>query len=448
MLRDLLEREKAGQDRKQRIPIEVESNPSRGPKKPRTGGNEVDDRPPEERHPDLDHPTRDKRHVRSLHGGTYRDMWVYCETQAGELVDVSKEMLGKARELMDAYNAAYDEDERVVAVLIGAAAIEHVEDVIAYGADSSSPRGRQTRTLPAQAVHRDILRHGPRGSHPPPRSRGDRVARLRQAAVRAVPGDEQRPGPLGARAGRTRLRPRQRLLGALHPEEVISNPVKTGVAGEKKEFQRVLHMKRPDFSGFEYSTILCIDNPTREFHPQGASVIPGSFDLPDPDSERDGDVVDYGTDIDDDWFTVEVEEYDRLSGGVDLSGHDVIVAVGRGIGDDPTRGIEQALDLVDAFDDADLGCPADHHLINLSTATSSSTTPRSDRSASPGRSSTRRLHRRGYLRRGPAQGRLDESDTSSPSTPTPTPHPRLLGLSHRGRPIRGLAAPDGGGRNR
>jgi electron transfer flavoprotein alpha subunit len=59
--------------------------------------------------------------------------------------------------------------------------------------------------------------------------------------------------------------------------------------------------------------------------------------------------------LDGDWFQVEVEEYDRLSGGVDLTGNDVIVAVGRGIGDDPTRGIEQALDLVDAFDDADLG---------------------------------------------------------------------------------------------
>ncbi len=66
----------------------------------------------------------------------------------------------------------------------------------------------------------------------------------------------------------------------------------------------------------------------------------------------------------------------------------MIVAVGRGIGDDPTRGIEQALDLVDAFDDADLGPSRGVVTSSYSfEATSSSTSPRSDRSASPGRKS-------------------------------------------------------------
>jgi ferredoxin-like protein FixX len=76
-------------------------------------------------------------------------------------------------------------------------------------------------------------------------------------------------------------------------DTVISNPVKTGEPGSKRTFERVLHMKRPDFSGFEYSTILCLDNPDREFHPQGGSVIPGSFPVPDPPSEREGEVREY-----------------------------------------------------------------------------------------------------------------------------------------------------------
>jgi electron transfer flavoprotein alpha subunit len=134
---------------------------------------------------------------------------------------------------------------------------------------------------------------------------------------------------------------------------VISNPAKTG--GEDREFERVLHMKRPDFSGFEYSTILCLDNPSREFHPQGASVIPGSFEVPDPDPEREGEVVEHDLDLDEGWFPIEIEEFDRLEGGVDLTDHDVVVALGRGIGDDPTLGMELGLDLVDAFEDADLG---------------------------------------------------------------------------------------------
>ena len=62
-------------------------------------------------------------------------MWVYCETQAGELIDVSKEMLGKARELMDTYNDDYDESERVVAVLVGSDVEKHTEECIALGAD-------------------------------------------------------------------------------------------------------------------------------------------------------------------------------------------------------------------------------------------------------------------------------------------------------------------------
>jgi electron transfer flavoprotein alpha subunit len=114
-------------------------------------------------------------------------------------------------------------------------------------------------------------------------------------------------------------------------------------------------MKRPDFSGFEYSTILCIDKPHRDFHPQGGSVIPGSFEMPDPDHEREGEVAEHEMELSDDWFHVDVTEYDQLDEGVDLTGHEVVVAMGRGIGDDPTTGIELGLDLADAFEDAAFG---------------------------------------------------------------------------------------------
>jgi electron transfer flavoprotein alpha subunit len=138
-------------------------------------------------------------------------------------------------------------------------------------------------------------------------------------------------------------------------DTVISNPVKTGEPGTKKTFERVLHMKRPDFSGFEYSTILCLDNPTREFHPQGGSVIPGSFELPDPDPSREGQIVEHSLSLEDDWFRVSVTEYDQLDSGVDLSGNDVVVCVGRGISADPTRGVELAVELADQFENADVG---------------------------------------------------------------------------------------------
>jgi len=49
--------------------------------------------------------------------------------------------------------------------------------------------------------------------------REHRLARLRQAALHPVPGDEQRAGPLGEGPGRTRLRTRFGLFGPVHRRE-------------------------------------------------------------------------------------------------------------------------------------------------------------------------------------------------------------------------------------
>ena len=357
-LEDLLEQEEAGEDRdsvKRLIRQRIDS--VQGGEE---GGEEAEEEPqtPEERHPDLDHPTADKQHVRALEDGVYEDMWVYCEVQQGELIDVSLEMLGKARELMDEYNEEYDADERVVAVVMDDDAERLAEQTIEYGADVAvyveDDRLDRFRHKPFTEIFCDAARGA---GHP--YGREDR----QEEEWRDY--DEPRYTVFPATNN-------GRDLSALVQAEldsglasdcsdlyitsaVISNPAKTGKPGTNRTFERVLHMKRPDFSGFEYSTILCLDKPDREFHPQGASVIPGSFELPDPDPEREGEVIEHGMPLEDDWFGVEVTEYDQLDSGVDLTGHDVIVALGRGIGEDPTRGIELGLDLVDAFEDADLG---------------------------------------------------------------------------------------------
>ncbi|MDZ7701760.1 MAG: electron transfer flavoprotein subunit alpha/FixB family protein [Halobacteriales archaeon] len=308
---------------------------------------------------ELSHPTADKRHVRGLVDGDYRDMWVYCETQRGELIDVSKEMLGKARELMDTYNDDFDEDEKVVAVVIGGDGTEALaEEAIEYGADvavyAADDRLERVLVKPYTEIFCDVARgaghplaredapdydwHGydePRYTVFPATNNGRDLSATVQAEL---------DSGLASDCSDLYIEP-----------ELVSNPVKTGTPGEKVEFERTFHMKRPDFSGFEYSTILCIDKPERDFHPQGASVIPGSFDLPEPDPERTGEVIEHELTLDEDWFDVTVTETDLLEGGVDLTGHEVVVALGRGISRDPTKGIELGLDLVDAFDDAALG---------------------------------------------------------------------------------------------
>ncbi|QLD84330.1 electron transfer flavoprotein subunit alpha/FixB family protein [Natronomonas halophila] len=356
-LEALLEEEKAGQDRKgvkNQIQNRIDS----------VQGSEEDDEeleallPPEEKHPDLDHPTADKEHVRALEDGDYRDMWVYCETQQGELLDVSREMLGKAREMMDGYAEQYGDEERVVAVLIGDDVERLADECISYGADVVVYYEHHELDRFRHKSYTEVFCDMARGAGHP-FGREDRQKETWR--------DYDEPRYLlfpATHNGRDLSAQVQAELdsglasdcsGLYIENEVISNPAKVRREGEKEEFERVLHMKRPDFSGFEYSTILCLDNPNREFHPQGASVIPGSFEVPDPEPEREGEVIEHDIDLDDDWLRVEITEHDTLDPGVDLTGHNVIVALGRGIGDDPTKGMELGLDLVDAFEDAELG---------------------------------------------------------------------------------------------
>jgi len=354
-LQEVLDAEEAGEDRSAATNL-IENRIDSVQEEEEVG--EIEVVPPEEKHPDLDHPTADKQYVKAIENGDYRDMWVYCETQAGELIDVSKEMLGKARELMDTYNDDYDADERVVAVLIGSDVEKHIEDVIAYGADvvvhHEDEQLERFQHKPYTELFCDMARWG-----------GDPTAEKGPDEADWRDYDEPRYTVFPAtNNGRDLSALVQGELDSglasdcsdLYIEEaMISNPAKTGRPGTKKEFERVLHMKRPDFSGFEYSTILCLDNPTREFHPQGASVIPGSFDLPEPDHDREGEAIEHDLDLEADWLRVSVTDHDRLDEGVDLTGHDVVVAMGRGIGDDPTKGMELGLELADAFEDCGLG---------------------------------------------------------------------------------------------
>ncbi|WP_142858887.1 electron transfer flavoprotein subunit alpha/FixB family protein [Salinigranum halophilum] len=354
-LRTLLEEEQAGQNRDtivRQFENRLESLEGGD------GDDEVEAREsPEERHPDLDHPTEDKQYVHALDEGEYRDMWVYCETQAGGLIDVSKEMLGKARELMDTYNGDYGETERVVAVLIGDDVERHTEECIALGADvvvvREDERLSRFQHKPYTEIFCDMARAAdhPFGREKEPAEWRD-YDEPRYVLFPATNNGRDLSAQVQAELDSGLA---SDCSGLYIEDTVISNPVKTGEPGTKKTFERVLHMKRPDFSGFEYSTILCLDNPHREFHPQGGSVIPGSFEVPDPDPDREGEVVRNDLPLDDDWFRVSVTEFDQLDSGVDLTGHDVVVCVGRGISADPTKGVELALELADAFENSDVG---------------------------------------------------------------------------------------------
>ncbi|SDQ58469.1 electron transfer flavoprotein subunit alpha/FixB family protein [Natronobacterium texcoconense] len=314
---------------------------------------EVDEEEDEEEEDDeLSHPTRDKRHVRALEGGEYADMWVFCETQQGELVDVSKEMLGKARRLMDQFAEDYGDEENVVAFLIGDDCEGLAEECIAYGADVAVYHDDERLERFLHKPYTEISTHMARGEGSVESTDWRNYDEPRYILFPATNNGRDLSAKVQAELDSGLASDCSDLF---IEENEVSNPVKTGEPGVKKTFEKVLHMKRPDFSGFEYSTILCLDNPGRDFHPQGASVIPGSFDPIEPDHDRDGLVVEHEMDLEEEWFRVEITEYDQLEAGIDLTGHEVIVCLGRGIADDPTEGMELGLDLVDAFEDAELG---------------------------------------------------------------------------------------------
>ncbi|MEY7848304.1 electron transfer flavoprotein subunit alpha/FixB family protein [Natrarchaeobius sp. A-rgal3] len=299
----------------------------------------------------LSHPTRDKKHVRALADGRYEDMWVFCETQQGELLEVSKEMLGKARELMDGFAEEHDE-ERVVAFLMGDDCEELAQECIAYGADVALYHDDSRLERFLHKPYTEISAHMARGEGTVESTDWREYDKPRYVLFPATNNGRDLSAKVQAELDSGLASDCSDLF---IQEEKVSNPVKTGEPGVKKTFEKVLHMKRPDFSGFEYSTILCLDNPGREFHPQGASIIPGSFDPIEPDDEREGLVIEHDMELEEEWFRVEITEYDQLEAGIDLTDHEVIVCLGRGIADDPTEGMELGLDLVDAFEDAELG---------------------------------------------------------------------------------------------
>ncbi|WP_408957827.1 electron transfer flavoprotein subunit alpha/FixB family protein [Natrinema sp. 74] len=301
---------------------------------------------------DLSHPTRDKRHVRALADGEYADMWVFCETQGGELLEVSREMLGKARELMDQFQAEYGDEERVVAFLMGDDCEGLAEECIAYGADVAVYHDDRRLERFLHKPYTEISAHMARGEGTVESTDWRDYDKPRYVLFPATNNGRDLSAKVQAELDSGLASDCSDLF---IEENEVSNPVKTGEPGVKKIFEKVLHMKRPDFSGFEYSTILCLDNPGREFHPQGASIIPGSFEPMEPDYDREGLVVEHDMELNDDWFRVEISDYDQLEAGIDLTGHDVIVCLGRGIADDPTEGMELGLELVDAFENAELG---------------------------------------------------------------------------------------------
>jgi electron transfer flavoprotein alpha subunit len=268
---------------------------------------------------------------------TYRDMWVFCESKDGKLLPVSLEMLGEARRLMDKYNRDYREDEAVVAVVLGQDAERLAQEAARAGADvayfADTPELSRFRIEPYTAVLAQLAMDRARNGYDKPHYflyPATHNGRDLSATVCAV---------LEAGCASD--------CNKLYIEDVpMRHPLKTG--GQEAVLRAVLHMKRPDFSGFEWSTILCLDDIYNDWKPESCSVIPGSFQ-PLGQAVAAGKVVKVEPKLTAKDLRVQVKSRRKLGAGIDLGKYEVIVSLGRGIGKDPSRGIKLGVELAKAL---------------------------------------------------------------------------------------------------
>jgi electron transfer flavoprotein alpha subunit len=280
----------------------------------------------------------------------YQHLYVVIEHEDGVPVPVSLEMLGEARRLMDGFNRKYSSDEKVVAVVLGHNVRKLCEELIFYGADAviyaDNPELRYRRNL----IDTKVI---------------SQIARSREVAAKFSDTSEF-------------VKPRYMFFGAdsigRHLSSTVLAELESGLAsdinklviedleikhehktkGQAMKYEKTLEMYRPDFSGFLWTTILCLDNRNpaieREYHPQACSIIPGVFAPIEPDTSRRGAIVDYVPEFDERDLQVRILDRKIVKSAVDFDSHKAVVSFGKGIKDSPEQNIKLVSELAKEID--------------------------------------------------------------------------------------------------
>jgi electron transfer flavoprotein alpha subunit len=275
----------------------------------------------------------------------YQHLYVVIEHEDGVPLPVSLEMLGEARRLMDGFNKKYSSDEKVVAIVLGHNVRKLCEEIIFYGADAviyaDSPELRYRRNLIDTKVISQIA------------SSRDVVAEFSDTSEF--------------------VKPRYMFFGAdsigRHLSSTVLADLESGLAsdinklviedleikhehktkGQAMTYEKTLEMYRPDFSGFLWTTILCLDNRNpaieREYHPQACSIIPGVFAPIEPDKSRRGVIIDHVPEFDERDLQVRILDRKIVKSAVDFDSHKAVVSLGKGIKDSPEQNIKLVSDL-------------------------------------------------------------------------------------------------------
>ncbi|MGD8707270.1 MAG: electron transfer flavoprotein subunit alpha/FixB family protein [Nitrosopumilaceae archaeon] len=272
----------------------------------------------------------------------YRHLYVVIEIEEGQILPVSKEMIGEARRLMDKFNQNYSSKEKVVAVVLGDKVKDLSKELIEVGADSviycDHPQLKEIRNTIYTKIISQIANDKEIGGQ----IEAEYAADFKRPRYMFFAADS-----IGRHLSSTVLAELESGLASdinqLVVEDIeMSHQQKTG--GTKETYDKTLEMYRPDFSGFLWTTILCLDNRNpafkRDYHPQACSIIPGVFEPIEPDPKREGKVIEFVPEIDENDLRVKVISREIIQSEVDFETPRTIVSFGRGIKDDPEKNIK------------------------------------------------------------------------------------------------------------
>ncbi len=286
----------------------------------------------------------------------YRHLFVIIESINNELIPASLEMLGEARRQMDHFNLKYKSNEKVIAIHLGHGIKALSEDLISYGADAVIYADDPHLKYPINKIYTKIISQIVTDPHSLKEISPEYVSIFKKPRYMFFLADS-----IGRHLSSTVLAELDSGLASDINKLVISDldiKHQHKTKGETIQYQKVLEMYRPDFSGFLWTTILCLDNKNpeiaKEFHPQACSIIPGAFQPCAKDTKRTGIISQFSPQFDEQDLKIKVVKQELVKNPVQFENYKIIVSFGRGIKEDPEANIKLVEKLAKILD-AEIG---------------------------------------------------------------------------------------------
>ena len=272
----------------------------------------------------------------------YRNLYVIIEQVDGKIIPVGLEMLSEARRIMDDFNKRYLLNEKVIAVILGNGIKHLCEDLIYYGADAV------------------IYADDPKLQY--------HINKIYTKVIIQIVTNPKCIEKISPEYSKQFKRPRYMFFAAdstgRHLSSTVLADLESGLAsdinklviedidfrhehktkGQLLTFEKTLMMYRPDFSGFLWTTILCLDNKNpeikRDYHPQACSIIPGVFEPLEKDTSRNGIIEQFNPEFDTKDLEIKVLSRNILKDVIDFGSYKTIISFGRGIKESPEQNIK------------------------------------------------------------------------------------------------------------